>query len=77
MSCEHTYQDIAYAKSIKYKYLNMYKLYNEGKQTITPWEYINETKSEYIILYFNDIRQQYDNRLKYTRDKIIKRSNSF
>ena len=49
----------------------------QGKETTPPWEYANETKAEFIILYFADIRQQYEDKVKTARERIIKRSNSF
>jgi hypothetical protein len=74
---KESYKYIEYTNTFKYKYLSMYNLYLQGKETITPWEYINETKFNFIILYFEDVRSQYKDKLNNIRNKIIKRSNSF
>ena len=72
-----TYEYVEYAGATKYRYLTLYNLYIQGKEKTSPWEYANETKAEFIILYFADIRQQYEDKVKTARERIIKRSNSF
>jgi hypothetical protein len=72
-----SYDYVKQSDTIKYKYLTMYNIYNNGKKMKPPWEYFNESKAEFIMLYFADVRQKYDDNLKYTRTHIIKRSSSF
>ena len=72
-----TYEYVEYAGTTKYRYLTLYNLYMQGKETTPPWEYANETKPEFIILYFADVRQQYEDKVNTVRKQIIKRSNSF
>ena len=72
-----TYDYVEYAGTTKYRYLTLYNLYIQGKETLSPWEYAKQTKAEFIILYFADIRQQYEDKVNDARKQIIKRSNSF
>jgi len=62
--------------TIKYKYLAMYNIYIKGKEMDAPWDYLQQSKVEFIMMYYADIRQRYEDMVKYTKNRIIKRSNS-
>ena len=60
-----------------YKFLKMLYLFNNNIENIPPWTYLNISKQEFIILYFQDVRQEYNDRYLGLRHKILRRSNSF
>ena len=60
-----------------YKFLKMLYLFNNNIENISPWTYLNISKQEFIILYYQDVRQEYNDRCLGLRHKILRRSNSF
>ena len=76
-SDHNTYDYIKYRNTTKYIYFSMYNIYIIGKEPEAPWDYLQLSKAEFIMLYYADVRQQYEDNIKYTRTCIIKRSISF
>jgi len=74
---KETYDYVEWGNATKYTSYTMYKLYIKGKETVAPWDYLKMSKAEFIILYYADIRQKYEDNLKKLRSRIITRSNSF